>query len=306
MTEVVIEKIIEMFIILMGGAAAYKARLVDADTSRKFSNLLLLCIGPLLIFQSYQVDFDERLFYGILWTLLASTVTFAAIIILSELLFRGKNERRAVEKIASIYSNCGFIGIPLINGIFGAEGILYMTAYTTVFNLLFWTHGVWVMGGAGSSLKSAWRNLVNPAIIAVIAGFICFTAQIRLPEVLSAPVQMVASMNTPLAMIVAGVNVAQGSLLKSMKNLHLYYGTFVKLLVFPVVGIMLLAMMHLDFHVAFTIFIAMACPAGAVAIMFAERYGKDARYASEFFVMSTALSALTIPLLSVLASSVLG
>lgn len=305
MAAVVTEKIIEMFLILLGGVIVYKAGLIDDKTVPKLSNLLLMFISPLLIFQSYQMEFEMRLFYGLLWTLTASAVTFAVTIVLSELLFRKKGERTPVEKIAVIYSNSGFIGLPLINGIIGSEGIFYMTAYLTVFNLLLWTHGVLVMGSAGS-FKEMCKNLLTPTIIAIFAGVVCFVTQLRLPEVLANPIQMIGNMNTPLATIIAGANLAQGNLLKSLQNKRLYLLCAVKLILYPLVGLAALWLLHLEFHIAFTVFIGMACPAGASAIMFAERYGKDAKYASEIFVVTTVLSAISIPVLSVLAIRLLG
>ena len=186
MAAVVTEKIIEMFLILLGGVIVYKAGLIDDKTVPKLSNLLLMFISPLLIFQSYQMEFEMRLFYGLLWTLTASAVTFAVTIVLSELLFRKKGERTPVEKIAVIYSNSGFIGLPLINGIIGSEGIFYMTAYLTVFNLLLWTHGVLVMGSAGS-FKEMCKNLLTPTIIAIFAGVVCFVTQLRCRMCLQIP-----------------------------------------------------------------------------------------------------------------------
>ena len=117
---------------------------------------------------------------------------------------------------------------------------------------------------------------------------------------------MIGNMNTPLAMIIAGANLAQGNLLKSLQNKRLYLICSVKLILYPLVGLAALWLLHLEFHIAFTVFIGMACPAGASAIMFAERYGKDAKYASEIFVVTTVLSAVSIPVLSVLAIRMLG
>lgn len=62
MAAVVTEKIIEMFLILLGGVIVYKAGLIDDKTVPKLSNLLLMFISPLLIFQSYQMEFEMRLF----------------------------------------------------------------------------------------------------------------------------------------------------------------------------------------------------------------------------------------------------
>lgn len=304
MEGIVVEKIIEMFVILLGGVLAYQTGLIDKETTKKLSNLLLMLVSPLLIFQSYEMDFDIKLFYGLLMTLMASAVTFVCCIFLSNVILKGNEKDLPVEKTAVVYSNCAFIGIPLINGILGSEGVFYMTAYTTVFNILFWTHGVWLMDGGGK-LKDVFKNLITPAIIAVMIGMLFFVFQLRLPTILSEPVKTIANMNTPLAMIIAGANLAQGNIFKSLKNLRLYFISLLKLIIFPIAGIAILYIIHLDFKVAFTIFIAIACPAGATTIMFAERYDKNVYYATEIFMITTVLSQVTIPLLSPLATLVL-
>ena len=304
MSLIVIKKIIEMFIILLVGALIYKVKIIDDVSTKHLSNVLLMLVSPLLIVQSYQIDFNKELLYGLLWALLASFLTFLFMIIVSEFLFHGDRNRSSVEKIAVSYSNSGFIGIPLISGVLGDKGVFYMTAYITVFNVLLWTHGVLLMGDS-EGLKGAWKNFLSPAIIAVMVGIILFLFQLRLPQFIENPLEMIASMNTPLGMIVAGANLAQGNILKSLKNKRFYYLSFIKLIVYPLAGLVILWLLPLDFEVAFTVFIAVACPAGASVIMFAQRYDRDAYYASEIFVITTLLSAVTLPLLSIIAIGVL-
>ena len=304
MSLIVIKKIIEMFIILLVGALIYKVKIIDDVSTKHLSNVLLMLVSPLLIVQSYQIDFNKELLYGLLWALLASFLTFLFMIIVSEFLFHGDRNRSSVEKIAVSYSNSGFIGIPLISGVLGDKGVFYMTAYITIFNVLLWTHGVLLMGDS-EGLKGAWKNFLSPAIIAVMVGIILFLFQLRLPQFIENPLEMIASMNTPLGMIVAGANLAQGNILKSLKNKRFYYLSFIKLIVYPLAGLVILWLLPLDFEVAFTVFIAVACPAGASVIMFAQRYDRDAYYASEIFVITTLLSAVTLPLLSIIAIEVL-
>lgn len=304
MSLIVIKKIIEMFIILLVGALIYKVKIIDDVSTKHLSNVLLMLVSPLLIVQSYQIDFNKELLYGLLWALLASFLTFLFMIIVSEFLFHGDRNRSSVEKIAVSYSNSGFIGIPLISGVLGDKGVFYMTAYITVFNVLLWTHGVLLMGDS-EGLKGAWKNFLSPAIIAVMVGIILFLFQLRLPQFVENPLEMIASMNTPLGMIVAGANLAQGNILKSLKNKRFYYLSFIKLIVYPLAGLVILWLLPLDFEVAFTVFIAVACPAGASVIMFAQRYDRDAYYASEIFVITTLLSAVTLPLLSIIAIGIL-
>ena len=208
-----------------------------------------------------------------------------------------------VEKMAVIYSNCGFIGIPLINGILGAEGVFCMTAYTTVFNVLVWTHGVILMSGGGEKirLKDMWKNLVTPAVIAVVIGIALVLTETSLPAVIANPIASVGDMNTPIAMIVAGANLAQGNVLASLKKVRVYYISFLKLIVAPVITVVLLFFLSSDFNVSMTIFVASACPAGAMGTMFALRYNRDSNYASELFAVSTILSMVTIPLIAAAA-----
>lgn len=318
MASIVAIKILQMFIILLAGVIAYKTGLINKTSTAHLSNLLLMMVSPLLSFLSYQLDFTPALLNGLLLALFASVLTYMISIGLSELLFRpeksllSKTETRTenygVEKLALVYSNCGFFGIPLVSSIFGTEGVFYLTAYLTAFNVLLWTHGLLAMGER-FDLKTLWKKLMTPAILAVVTGVICFLLRIHLPEILTYPLGLIANMNTPLAMIVAGANLAQADLLKCLKKPRVYLVSFLRLLALPALSLLLLWVLHitisLDFTIAFTVFIASACPVGAVSIMFAERFGKDSSYATELFVVSTVLSLLTIPLISIPAAFLL-
>ena len=269
MTGIVIEKILEMFILMLVGVIVYKAKVVDETISKNLSNLLLMVVTPLLILKTYQTDFNMELFQGLLITLAASAVTFFVFMALAAFLFPGKEGNHQLEQIGTVYSNCSFIGVPLANGILGAEGVFYMTAYITAFNLILWTLGIRVMASKDGG-KSSFKELINPAILAVLAGIVCFVTGFRLPQILMTPIEQISGMNTPLAMLVAGINLARGNILES-----------------------------LSFVIAFTVFIGVACPSGATTIMFSERYGKNTAYATEIFVLTTLLSLITIPLLSI-------
>ena len=100
MSLIVIKKIIEMFMILLVGIIIYKGKIIDDVSTKHLSNVLLLLVSPLLIVQSYQIDFNKKLLYGLLWALLASFLTFLFMIIVSEFLFHGNKNRSSVEKIA--------------------------------------------------------------------------------------------------------------------------------------------------------------------------------------------------------------
>ncbi|MCF0141264.1 MAG: AEC family transporter, partial [Mogibacterium sp.] len=201
----------------------------------------------------------------------------------------------AVELISLMYSNCGFIGIPMAQGIFGSDGVLYMTAYVATANLLLWSHGVIVMSGK-ADLKSVIKVFRSPVIISIILGLIFFALQIELPAIVREPMEMIAAVNTPMAMMVAGVCIAQSDIKEAFCKIRLYWLSFVKLLLIPAVHIAILWFLPIPTLCKTVIVLASACPAGVTGNLFALRYGKDAIYASEIFAITTVLSALTVPL----------
>lgn len=298
---ITMEKIIEMFIIMMIGVAAFRFGIMDGTSNKRLSGLLLKVISPVMLFMAYQIDFQPERLRGLGITLILSALSFVWTILIVNLLIRpGKSPNAEIERMASIYSNCGFIGIPLINGILGKEGVFYLTAYITMFNISIWSHGLILMCGS-ASLKTTLKNFIQPATIAIFLGIICFLLRIRIPSVAANPLNMVGDMNTPVAMIVAGCNLAESNLLEAMKRPRTYWMSFIKLILVPVFSILFLKIISAEQIYTMTVLIAIACPTGAMGTMFALQYNKDSNYASELFTISTVLSLVTIPLMILIA-----
>lgn len=290
-------QIIMMVILMTIGIFCAKTKLIDQDTNKKLSSFILLLVNPLVIFMSYQRAFDERLLQGLLVSLGLAIISYTISLVVTHAIYRNKGDNKfAVEKYASVYSNSGFIGIPLVQGVFGSEGVFYLTAYLTIFNLLVWTHGVIVMSGK-RDFSSIRKALVSPALLATILGFISFITRLELPELLGNSLHMLGNTNTPLAMIVAGISISQTDIGKSVKNKQVYKLCFVRLVLIPLLVILAFAPLDLPAILTGTSIIAVACPVAANIILFAYRYEQNHLYASELFAASTLLSMITIPLL---------
>jgi len=293
-------QILTMLIIMIFGFGCAKVKMIDEKMNKKLSNFLLMLVNPLVIFMSYQRDFERDLLNGLFIAIGLATLLFSISLAIAHLRFPDrKGLSRAVERYSAVYSNSGFIGIPLVLGIFGPLGVFYLTAQLTVSNLLMWTHGVAVMQGKADMtlLKKA---LLSPPLIATIIGFICFLVGIRLPIAMARPIEMIGSMNTPLAMIVAGVSISKANFGKIVRNKNIYHLCLIRLVVIPLMVIGVFSFLNVPVTIAGTLIIAVSCPVAANAILFAYRYERDHLYASELFVASTLLSMLTIPLLVLL------
>lgn len=156
-----------------------------------------MVVNPCLIITVYQTDYDARLVKGLLLSFVAAFAAhFIGILIARFLISEKNNENFAIDRFGAVYSNCGFIGIPLINSVLGSEGVFYLTAYITVFNHLTWTHGLGLLEGS-FHLKRLKEGLRAPMVIATLAAALLFFAQIRLPDVLLDSMTYIADMNTP-------------------------------------------------------------------------------------------------------------
>ncbi len=301
---ITIEKIIEMFLIMLAGMAAWKFGILDSEAGKKLSGLLLKVISPAMIIISYQMEFQPDLLKGLLGAIILSAASFAAAILLSAIALKGKGHRDTeIEKMAVIYSNCAFIGIPLVNGLLGQEGVFYMTAYLTVYNVFVWSHGVALMSRTGS-IKNTLKNCIQPANIAIIIGLCFFLLHIKLPAVLLEPLTSIGDMNTPLAMIVAGISLAESHLLDALKKPRTYWICLLKLAVVPILTLIILKLSGLTGAAALAVMIGSSCPTGAMGTMFALQYRKNSTYASELFAISTVLSLITIPCMILAGSSI--
>ena len=297
MASIVQNKVIIMFIMVLIGLVCAKVGLIDEATNKKLSNITMMLVSPLLMFASFQLDFSAEMLKNLLISFGLSAVCFAVSIALSYVLIRGRDRSRlSIERISMIYSNCGFIGIPLAESLYGKEGVFYVTVFITVFNLLLWTQGVILMTGKASG-KQMLKNLCTPAIFAILAGIVCFVMQIRLPNLLMEPIESIGGMNTPLAMLVAGVTLGHSHWLGCLKQIRTYYLVLVKLIVIPLVCVLLLSVLPLSPILLMIPLIATACPTGAASTMFALRYNGDSGHASELFAITTVPSILTIPMI---------
>ncbi len=300
LAEITLYKTLVMAVLAVTGVFSYKTGIVDEAVNKKLSELVLTLFTPVLLFISFQKEFSEELLSGLGVSVFLSLVSFAVIWLVCKcVVYRQDKDYAAVEHIAMMYSNCGFIGIPMAQGIWGTDGVFYMTAYVAAANFLLWSHGIIVMSGK-KDVKALKNVFTSPTILAIVMGVVCFLARIRIPVILKEPMEMIADMNTPMAMMVAGINIAQADLRRTFKKLRLYWLSFVKLVVMPAVLIGLFRLAPVGDEVKTVMVLATSCPVGVTGSLFALRYGKDAVYASELFAMSTIISIATVPFMMLL------
>lgn len=300
MAAVVLRQAVIMLILIVIGAGCFRMKILSKETVSQMSSLVLKVVNPIVILLAYQRELDKTLVANLGWTFLLTAVSYAVSFVVVYLAVPEREGRETlIERFSCIYSNCGFMGIPLVEAMFGYEGVFYLTAFLTGFNAIVWSHGVMQMSGQ-KSLKSLVKVLRSPAIIAIIAGMVLFFAQITLPELLSETLEMVGSLNTPLAMFVAGATIVQTKLPEVIRKPRIFYIAFLKLILLPAVMILLFRLFPASETVEMTVTAAVAAPSAAICTMMCLTYNRNAAYASEIFGVTTLLSVATMPAMMVL------
>lgn len=297
MAATILNQTIIMLLLIMAGIICSKTGIISKETNKQLSTFVLQVVNPVLILMSFQTEYRSELAKNLVITFGLSVLAFA-IMIGSAMLFVRKGEGRetAVERFAATYSNCAFMGIPLMNALFGAEGVFYLTAFITVFNFFVWTHGVILLSGERDFRQVA-KVFYSPTIIAIVLGIIMFFAHIRIPAVPAQALQFIANINTPMAMIVSGVTMADTNILKLLKKPGIYYISVLRLLVIPIILALVLSLFDIDEKVRLTVIIAASAPPAAMGTLLSIKYGRNSLYASEIFTAGTILSIATLPII---------
>ncbi len=296
MAETILKQTLVMLILMLIGALSAKTGLISASANKDLSKFVLQVVNPVVIFMSYQTELKAELVKKLLLTFALSALAMAVMLVGAYLFIRPREgSNTEIERFSSIYSNCGFMGIPLVNAMFGMEGVFCLTAFITVFNLTVWTHGVILITGE-KDVKSVLKVLRSPTMIAIAVGLLAFFLKIRLPEIPSKALGYISELNTPLAMVVSGVTISQTSFAGIVKKTGVYRVCFSKLILLPFILIVIFSLLPIDEQVRMTVLVAAAAPPAAMCTLLCIRSGKDSLYASEIFTAGTILSVITLPI----------
>lgn len=288
-----------MFILMAVGFFCFKIKLIDECLNKKLSDILLMVVCPVLIFSSFQTAFDHAILHGLIVAAISAFASHAFAVLLATAVF---NKRTADEKhrkymrFCAIYSNCGFIGIPLLSAVIGSVGVLYASVYIVAFSIFQWTHGVIIYRGSFDR-HSLIKMLLNPNIIAPMLGVICFLCAFFLPPLIQDSMTYIGRLNTPLALLIIGARMAQVDLKTVLTDRFVWPPVIIRNLVIPFIAVFTLRFFGITGDLMLACLIPIACPVAAAAVLMAEYIGGDAIYTSKVMSLSTLLSILTIPLL---------
>ena len=293
MFQILSGQTIIMFLMILIGYVIFKTHLADHEGNKTVSNILLLVVTPAMLMDTlFSMKYSVRILQGLMVAIALGFVSHFAVIAITGLFLRKKDNDPEIgmERYLAVYSNCGFMGIPLVSSVYGAEAVLYMTGYMIAFNVLTWTHGLIEITGK-TSFEKVWKGLLSPTVVCTVIGIVVFVFQIPIEAHVLRAISYIGAMNTPMGMIVAGIVLAETGLGGIWKKPRIFLVTALKLFVAPAVTFLLLILARkvigISDELFYAILIPAACPAATTGTMMALRYDKDFEFSSQVFVVST-------------------
>ncbi|MBP5739523.1 MAG: AEC family transporter [Spirochaetia bacterium] len=297
----VFQQIVILFIMIGVGYVCSKRGFLSPLTIKELSKFIIYVVTPCIVVESFHRPFDSSMLGNMGIACAAAIGAHLLNIILSRVLIRDKEQnRRVVYQFATIFSNCGFMGLPLQYAILGTDGVFYGAVFIAVFNVFTWTYGFTMMGSKGQRLKFK-EILLNPGVLGVTAGLIIFINSLQIPHVLLVPIKSFAALNTPLPMVVVGYYLAQITSLKVLKDRYLVITQAVKLLAAPLLALLMFYLAGIRGLLLISLVISASAPSAANTVMFSVLFNRDTKLAVTLVSVSVLISLFTMPLVISLA-----
>lgn len=312
-----------LFICMGIGFLLAKLGVLPKEASKTMSKLVVWVFAPALSFitmaRYFTVDTIVFNSINLLLACIVAVVCIGIAIPLSRLFAKRGTYESAIYKYALAYANCGYMGDPLVQAIFGDEGLSYYKVFTLPILLTIYTWGMALLVKSEEKDKSCLlKKIMNPSTIAMLFGITAGLSGLgnSLPAIIGSTFDTLKVCMGPTAMLLAGVTVSKYSIKKMLTNKKTYAASALRLVILPAVIISVLwsakELLSLAFateisnsiiHLAF---FAVATPLGLNTVVFPESYGGDPEPGAGMALVSHALSVLTIPLLFTVVELIFG
>lgn len=305
---VIFQKLLVLFGFMLIGSFGYRKKWISDQSGSQISGLIVNVFNPALIISGVTGAQGQGSWSLVLTNLVMAVILFAVLIGISPLfvrILRIRRNQRNIYSVMLIFSNLGFMGIPLIQELYGKGAIFYVALYTLVFNILFYTYGVYLFekerslqAGKTAKLTFQWKKIVNPGMAACLVSLILFASGISVPDPAVSFFDYLGNAAVPLSMIMTGVSLAKMPLREVFTDYKMYEFAFLKMLVIPIGAALIIKNFQINPLLSGIMVLMFGMPNGSMPVMMAVDYGLDSSICSRGIVLTTLLSLLTLPIVT--------
>ena len=299
-----------LFIIIALGYLARKLKIVDDAFDKVLSRVIMSITCPAMALDAVLSNSSLPDNGVLLQVIFASAVTFIiifAVALLASRLYRVEKNMRGVHAFVISFGNTGFIGFAVCDAILGTNSVLYAAVYNILFNLFVFSIGAWMMSSTGDrQLTSRERvgymrkNLLSPMMIACVVALVLALLHITDSGVVGKTCDLLGGMTAPASMLVMGSTLARYRVKEMLNSGWVYVTALGRLVVAPAIVYLVGGLILSDAYLLATLTLVSAMPAAALGTVMCLTYGGDLETMSKCTFLTTVLSFLTIPLVTLL------
>lgn len=295
------EQVLILFVLIAIGFICGKTRLINESGSKVMADVVLYFVTPCVIINAFQREFDVTMLIKLIVSAVCSAAILGFSVIVAQLLFKKQERSRAcIFKFATVFSNCGYMSLPLQQALLGDEGVFYGATFVAMFNIFVWSYGIITMKGKDEK-ASGIKILINPGIIGTLVGVVLFLCSIQLPSVIAQPISYMAALNSPVPMLIIGYYLSRANLKKAFTDAWSYVSMGLRLVILPLLTLFVLLLCGIKGPLLTSLTISVSSPVAAITTMMSAKYGHDTELSVSIVSASTLLSLGTMPLIVGLA-----
>lgn len=297
----------EMLLMVMVGIAVGKLGIVKEDFSAQLTGLVTDICLPCLILYSFWTDFSFDDLVNCRTLLLLSVLElilgFLAGAVFIKLFHNSESGR--VMRLGCMFTNFTFIGIPLMESLFGESILLYCMIFLLPVRLGLYSLPQLLLLSPERRAQMTHRpfsqlarEFLSPPIAALLLGILMYLSGWRFPAIISDVVAMLKSLCAPLGMLLCGISLAPLHFREIFRPSCIPF-TLVRTLLLPVFLFLTCISFGITGSVRATAVFCVACPCASLVVPLTIRYGSEPssqHIAGSCVFLSTLLSVATIPL----------
>ena len=292
-------QVIILFVLMAVGFVLGIKKILNENAVKSMTDLVLYTVTPCVIINSFMREFDTAMLKNLIITFVAATVWFVVDIIFANIIIHDKDKKReSVLRFGLIFSNCGYMSIPLQQALLGDDGVFFGAVFVAVFNIIVWTYGISLMDGNTKNI-SLKKIFINPGILATVVGVLIFVSSVKVPSVIKEPIGYLAAVNTPIPMIIIGYHLVGASF--KITGVNTWISIIFRLVISPLMCLEGMYLCGIRGAVLVAGVIAASAPWAANTTMFAQKFDADVSLSAACVSLTTLLSVVTMPIIVGLA-----
>lgn len=306
--QTILNVALPIFAIMVLGYLSGYFKILGEHASKEINDFVfLIALPPAIFVFTARASLDQIFDWGFIAVYLLGIIpTVLLAWVMARFILRLPSEDVAYHSFISIFSNTGYMGIPIFITAFGPQGAIpaivsaLVAGIPAMILILSYMEFQKNRSEAGSNLRTILTGIFirNPVFLATILGVIFAAFQIQIPGPINAMFDMLADVVGPVALFGLGLSLVGHPFFAKFDEV--LWLTFAKLFIHPAaVAICAVWIVPVSPFMAIAAILLAAMPLGSTAFLMAQQYGVTERVSSATVALSTAVSIITLTALMV-------